>query len=496
MAFTGNAHLDEDGKVPLAEMPDDVSSKLPAFLRRDGFGFSNPGTATQIYVSKTGDDTTGDGSSGNPYLTIQKALDSVSSNLYEGAVDIYVGDGTYAENLTAVPVLNAAKNTGYGDGHIHIFGNFFDETAVVVKPASGIVFTSNNALCRTVLDNLTLEGTDGMSMYGIGASAGRVILRNVVLSNCATGLYVNGEAYVQSLSFSTLRIDSDESSAQGVVCEENSFTEFLGPVEMENLTGTHIRVRTGAVFVHRYASMDMIGSDTGTGLVVEHDGVAYIGAGWTITDLSYGLVIGDRGTIYLGGASFDFDSCASALAIGDEGVVEAESCSFAYNNGTPSVVVIYPGSLAISSNIFGGASLVYGTSGAGYHHGYDARYTTLISGHATGTLPSSASNYLTQGVVQAGIYQLYIATADEIIERMDVRMETASGAAKTDTFTVVKNGVDTSMAVGMNNVQTGSTTSNQVSLAAGDRVAIKVASAASTAGANAIAQMKIRKRTS
>lgn len=491
----GYALLDNDGLLRMSQIPAPLDAKLSSFLKRDGYGFTNPGSATNIYVTKAGNDDTGDGSFGAPYLTIQKALDSVASSLYEGAVNINVGDGTYAENLTAVPILNAAKNTGYGDGHIRIVGNPVDETLVVIKPPSGIVFTSNNSLCRTVLDNLTLEGIDGQGMYGIGASGGRVILRNITLNNLATGLYVNGEAYVQALSFATLRFDSDEPSAQGIVCEENSFTELLGQVEMENLTGTHIRVRTGAVLVHRYATLDAISSNAGVGLVVEHDGVAYIGAGWTLTDLSVGLAVGDRGTMYLGGASFDFDSLNSAFIIGDEGVVEAESCSFAYSNGTPAVVTIYPGALGISSNVFGGATLSYVASTSGYHHGYDQRYTSFVQGHATGTLPSGASNYMTQGAVQAGIYQLYIATVNEIIEELRVYMETASGVGKSDTFTVVKNGVDTSMAISMNNVQSGSTTSNQVSLVAGDRVAIKVASAAATAGANVIAQLKIRKRT-
>lgn len=47
-----------------------------------------------IWVKKTGNDTTGDGSSGNPYLTIGKAITvSVPGD------EIIVGDGTYAEQL-------------------------------------------------------------------------------------------------------------------------------------------------------------------------------------------------------------------------------------------------------------------------------------------------------------------------------------------------------------------------------------------------------------
>lgn len=52
---------------------------------------------TSYYVRKTGNDTTGDGSTGNPWLTINKALVTVP---IAGGHDIYVGAGTYAESST------------------------------------------------------------------------------------------------------------------------------------------------------------------------------------------------------------------------------------------------------------------------------------------------------------------------------------------------------------------------------------------------------------
>lgn len=50
---------------------------------------------TTYYVRKTGDDSTGDGSTGAPWLTLAKALSTVSSY---GNHTILVGDGTYAED--------------------------------------------------------------------------------------------------------------------------------------------------------------------------------------------------------------------------------------------------------------------------------------------------------------------------------------------------------------------------------------------------------------
>ncbi len=49
------------------------------------------------YVRKSGNDTTGDGSTGNPWLTLAKALTTVS---IAGGHTIYIGAGTYAENMS------------------------------------------------------------------------------------------------------------------------------------------------------------------------------------------------------------------------------------------------------------------------------------------------------------------------------------------------------------------------------------------------------------
>lgn len=51
---------------------------------------------TTYYVRKTGNDTTGDGSTGNPWLTLAKALTTVS---IAGGHTILIGAGTYAEDM-------------------------------------------------------------------------------------------------------------------------------------------------------------------------------------------------------------------------------------------------------------------------------------------------------------------------------------------------------------------------------------------------------------
>jgi hypothetical protein len=52
---------------------------------------------TKLYVSTTGDDTTGDGSKSNPYATLLKANDMVTDNSEYHKYEIIVADGTYTD---------------------------------------------------------------------------------------------------------------------------------------------------------------------------------------------------------------------------------------------------------------------------------------------------------------------------------------------------------------------------------------------------------------
>ena len=54
---------------------------------------------TNIYVSTTGNDTTGNGSQANPFKTIKYALSLIPKNLGGYVADVYLADGTYNEDI-------------------------------------------------------------------------------------------------------------------------------------------------------------------------------------------------------------------------------------------------------------------------------------------------------------------------------------------------------------------------------------------------------------
>ncbi len=70
-----------------------------------------------IYVRTTGDDTTGDGSTGNPYLTVQKAFDTLTDKRISpsATVSIIVGDGAFAESSLVMKHPDSARITLSGE---------------------------------------------------------------------------------------------------------------------------------------------------------------------------------------------------------------------------------------------------------------------------------------------------------------------------------------------------------------------------------------------
>lgn len=111
--------------------------------------------SADFYVSKTGNDMTGDGSLANPWLTIQKACDEVTAGS-----TVFIKAGTYFEEL----FLNAAGTMG---------------APIIFKPFQMdevIIDGTNNLLLPTVLlqiedaSYIQIEGLKFRNAYGEGAS--------------------------------------------------------------------------------------------------------------------------------------------------------------------------------------------------------------------------------------------------------------------------------------------------------------------------------------
>lgn len=119
--------------------------------------------------------------------------------------------------------------------------------------------------------------------------------------------------------------------------------------------------------------------------------------------------------------------------------------------------------------------------------------TTLaaITGNQSGSLPQGLTVYLGHENSFSTEFPLYTAQGNEKVKTLNMISLTGNGAAHTDTYKVVKNGVVTTMTLAITNASSGTTSANQVSLVAGDRVAIQVVTGAATAAADVLAQLTI-----
>lgn len=124
-----------------------------------------------IYVSKSGNDSLGDGSEVLPFATIQKAIDSVPKNLDGRTITINVSSGTYSEDLSV---------TGFHGGSLRFaFGS--------VTISSISIYESHVLLTGTSL-NIAASG----KTYGLYAHRGSSVIGQLptTIIGAVNGLFV------------------------------------------------------------------------------------------------------------------------------------------------------------------------------------------------------------------------------------------------------------------------------------------------------------------
>lgn len=186
-----------------------------ALLDQKAYGLTSSVT---LYVSTTGSDSTGDGSNGKPYATIQKALDELPKCLQGYVATISVEAGTYAEHLHVDGFNGGYLKIVEQGGEVAIGGITVNCTSMLYFNLSGIaymegvsentLFTVTNGGCVTTLEvDLTLECGE--------VAVGALVMRcsRVYFNN----LQVNG-----SSSWAILTMQSGEVSVDSVTGTNNS----------------------------------------------------------------------------------------------------------------------------------------------------------------------------------------------------------------------------------------------------------------------------------
>lgn len=147
-----------------------------------------------VYVSETGNDTTGTGSSSNPWRTIQKAVNAVRP--YNGKITISVAAGNYPERVTLQYVNCTLYITGKSTGHAVLRGitatncqnlvlQYLDFTETDAAVETDLLQVTN---CKSVqLKDGTLTGNQ--KQRGLRIETSRLYAARLQINHCLTACY-------------------------------------------------------------------------------------------------------------------------------------------------------------------------------------------------------------------------------------------------------------------------------------------------------------------
>jgi predicted outer membrane repeat protein len=289
---------------------------------------SNNGTSyltvqlQDAYVSPTGNDTSGDGSSSNPYATIQKAL----NNIVTGGT-VHVRSGTYTGTGNYGITLNR---------NVTIVGD--DQTSTIINAAKlGNIFTINSGVNVTIT-NLTLE--NGTASYG-GAinNVGNLNVTNCTFTNNAatstSSSYGGGAIYnAATITLDNCNFTGNTARSGGAIYSNGNLT-----VSNSVITNSTGKLYGGAIFNGGYmSSINNCTFSSNNG----YYGILYNSGNLTVNNsvfsgnsASMGGVIYSKSNLVVSYCNFtDNNATGKGGAIYSTGDLNVNYCNFT-NNSSP-----------------------------------------------------------------------------------------------------------------------------------------------------------------
>ncbi|WP_187774966.1 beta strand repeat-containing protein [Pedobacter sp. BS3] len=145
----------------------------------------------QIYVSASGDDITGNGSSGSPYKTINKAISTATGS----AVTINIAAGIYDENV----VINKTNIKLQGAGNANSL-TYNPATNTIIKAVSLADVTHegifiNNNITGTEITGIIVDGFKAGIVGKLGNSNTSITYCDIINNNASGGIGEQGGIY-------------------------------------------------------------------------------------------------------------------------------------------------------------------------------------------------------------------------------------------------------------------------------------------------------------
>lgn len=181
-----------------------------------------------VYVSPTGSDSAGDGTSANRWATIQHAVNQARAMMQQtnatSAYKIVCATGTYDAPVVTPPLLFAAHSAG-GAGGTWIESETGVASDVLITAGANAALSAITAYGSCTIRNVTLEN-DTRAMYVLGGPSVMAYVRGCVLRRRTVA---NGGRAAMECSFGSA-ISYDNSSVTGQLFDYGLMANYNGTI--------------------------------------------------------------------------------------------------------------------------------------------------------------------------------------------------------------------------------------------------------------------------
>lgn len=251
-----------------------------AIVKRDANGnftiFGSTSTAQRVYVDKTGNDSTGDGTFNKPYLTVQAAVNSITDATDTKRYIIYIGAGFFNETVTLTNSIS-----------LHGVGLSITKIAVVNYTGTNVAGFVTMIIASIQITTLT---TDTSAVTG-GVNI-TLISTQVSTWNITSDLAQAGNNFANSGSFiSNVNLNQGNYQASGLRFSSTNITIADSPGAYADLVCCHLQSTVtvngrGAIFLTGCDnSATMVGvTASATKPTIQFDPSSYPQGSFTPTD--------------------------------------------------------------------------------------------------------------------------------------------------------------------------------------------------------------------
>ncbi len=369
--------------------PESGADNLGAWKTNTGVGaFNRIKDARTVYVRTTGSDSTGNGTSTSPYLTVQHAIDTLKGHAINAVVTIDIGSGTFSGSIAI-------------DDELVVSG--VEGPAILLKGAG-----SGSTTIDGTTDDRVLKVMGGVFLQLQDFTLGPVA------STATRYIEIGGKSKVEIVSGGTVVIDHNTTGGEGVTVVSGMLS-VAGQLTVDGASSGVRCTYGGMVSIPSGGRLDVDGADSkafdldngalaeiigtldiGTsvrGIVVERGSVLTAQSGAIVTTSTSGMAL----DVNLNGTAAFVDGLTGTIAAGSDGAGVSRGSTVRVS-GTLSLTL---GSQAAYSavNVSRGSTLLCGSLTS-------ADFNTAVTSSRRSVVELENTTFSAASDVAAGTYML------------------------------------------------------------------------------------------